>query len=165
MAKIEPIGPYLEPVRKSVTVGRAPDEAFDLFTAGIARWWPMDRYSVSGERTRNVVIEPKAGGEVYEERDDGERFPWGRVLAWEPPARIVLSWHPGRDPDVAQEIEMRFTAVDGGTRVELEHRNWDRLGDEAADVRDTYANGWAEVLGRCFVDACAQNPIPGSTSA
>ena len=155
MAKIEPIGLYREPVRRSVTVGRLRDEAFELFTAGIASWWPMDRYSVSQERTRNVVIEPRVGGGVYEERDDGATFPWGRVLAWEPPGRLVLSWHPGREPDVAQEVEVLFTAVDDVTRVDLEHRNWDKLGDDAANVRESYVNGWAEVLDHCFLGACA----------
>jgi len=155
MPKIEPIQPYLEPVRKSATVPIAPGAAFERFTAGIADWWPMDRYSVSQVRTRSVVIEPQAGGAVYEERDDGETFPWGRVLAWEPPRRLLLSWYPGREPDVAQEVEVRFTAVEGGTRVDLEHRNWDRLGEAAAGVRERYDNGWVEVLGRCFVDACA----------
>jgi uncharacterized protein YndB with AHSA1/START domain len=156
MAKIEPIGPYLEPVRKSVTVRRTVEEAFRLFTREISGWWPKDRYSVSQERTRDVVFEPLPGGRVYERRDDGQTFEWGRVLVWEPPRRLVMSWHPGREPDVAQEVEVRFTATDdGGTRVDLEHRNWTRLGAEAADVRDRYAGGWAEVLGKCFVEACA----------
>ena len=154
MAEIEELAPYLEPVRKSVTVGCSAERAFELFTAGIARWWPKDRYSVSQARTRDVVLEPRAGGAVYEVRDDGETFPWGRVLAWEPPRRVVLSWHPGRAPDVAQEVEVQFTASAEGTIVELEHRNWTRLGDAAAGVRERYEGGWAIVLGRCFVDAC-----------
>ena len=163
MAKIESTAPYLAPVRKSVTVATAPDATFELFTGGIAAWWPMERYSVSQARTREVVIEPGTGGRVYEVRDDGETFPWGRVLAWDPPARLVLSWHPGREPDVAQEVELRFTAVAGGTRVELEHRNWQALGDAADNVRERYANGWVEVLGRCFVAACTASHGAGES--
>lgn len=75
MAKIEPIGPYLEPVRESVTVTTAIEETFRLFTDGIASWWPVDRYSVSQERTRNVVLEPRLGGALFEIRDDGQTFP------------------------------------------------------------------------------------------
>jgi hypothetical protein len=157
MAKIEPIAPYLEPVRKSVTINRTLDEAFRLFTAEITAWWPKDRYSVSQERTREVVLEPRVGGAIYEVRDDGQTFPWGRVDVWEPPGRLVMSWHPGREAEVAQEVEVRFTAVAEGTRVDLEHRNWTRLGEEAGVVRDRYRNGWTEVLGTHFVAACAAN--------
>ena len=157
MGKIESIQPYLEPVRKTVTVRPGVEETFRLFTEDIALWWPKDRYSVSQERTRDVVLEPGVGGAVYEIRDDGKTFPWGRVETWDPPGRLVLSWHPGREPEVAQEVEVRFTAVDGGTRVDLEHRDWSRLGAEAATVRERYAGGWEEVLGRCFVDSCANH--------
>lgn len=155
MAKIEPIAPYLEPVRKTVTVNRSVEDAFRLFTQGMADWWPKDRYSVSQEHAREVVLEPRAGGSVYEVRDDGMTFPWGKVKVWEPPRRLVMSWHPGRGPEVAQEVEIRFEAVENGTRVDLEHRDWSRLGADAAEVRDRYAGGWTEVLGRFFVDACA----------
>lgn len=154
MARVESITPYLEPVRKSVTVKRTAEDAFRLFTSEIASWWPKEKFSVSQERTRDVVIEPAVGGRVYEVRDDGESFEWGMVLAWEPPRRLVLSWHPGREPEVAQEVEVQFTEVDSGTRVDLEHRNWQQLGADARAVRGRYAGGWEEVLGRCFVEAC-----------
>ncbi len=103
------------------------------------------------------MFEAELGGRIYEVRDDDEIFDWGKVLIWEPPGRFVMSWHAGRAPDVAQEVEVRFTAADRGTRVELEHRNWTRLGSEAEVVRDRYAGGWKEVLGKCFVDACEAN--------
>jgi uncharacterized protein YndB with AHSA1/START domain len=90
-------------------------------------------------------------------RDDGRTFPWGKVKVWQPPSRLVMSWHPGRGPEVAQEVEIRFEAVENGTRVDLEHRDWARLGTEAELVRERYNGGWSEVLGRCFVDACAAN--------
>jgi len=156
MGEIEELAPYLQPVRKSVAVRCTAERAFELFTSGIARWWPKDRYSVSQARARDVVLEPREGGAVFEVRDDGETFPWGEVLAWEPPRRIVLSWHPGRAPHVAQEVEVRFTASPDGAIVELEHRNWTRLGDAAAEVRERYESGWDEVVGRCFVDACGE---------
>jgi uncharacterized protein YndB with AHSA1/START domain len=148
--------PALEPIRKSVTVDRTPTEAFDVFTRGIAEWWPLRTHSISQDRAATCVIEPKTGGAVYEVRDDGERFPWGRVLAWDPPLGLVLSWHPGREPEVAQEVEVRFTAVGNGTRVDLEHRRWERLGDEAADVRRRYEDGWGDVLERRYRDGAAR---------
>lgn len=156
MARIEPIAPYLEPVRKSVTVRQTVEAAFQLFTNDIADWWPMERYSVSEARTRDVVFEPLSGGRVYEVRDDGKTFDWGKVLVWDPPHRLVLSWHPGREADAAQEVEVRFEPAGNGTRVDLEHRNWTRLGADAGAVRERYSGGWAEVFGRCFVEACAR---------
>src|SRR6185503_20128896 len=112
---VEPIQPYLEPVRKSVTVARTPAEAFEVFTAGFARWWPLRTHSIAQERARTCGIDAWVGGEVYEVDDAGVRCAWGRVLAWEPPHRLVLSWHPGMEPEVAQEVELRFTPRGRGT--------------------------------------------------
>jgi uncharacterized protein YndB with AHSA1/START domain len=151
----EPIQPYLEPVRKSVRVPKPVNEAFELFTAGLGRWWPLASHSVGQERARTCAIEPRLGGEVYEVRDDGERCPWGRILAWEPPRRFVMTWHPGRNPDSGQELEVRFIAEPAGTRVELEHRGWQKLGAEAKETRESYDSdrGWKTALGR-YVEAC-----------
>lgn len=156
MAQIESIQPYLEPVRKSAFVKRMPADAFDLFTANIASWWPGQVHSVSQDRLKDVVFETVDGGRIYEVRDDGETFPWGDVLTWEPPHRFVMHWYPGRGPDTAQEVELRFIAQGDGTRVELEHRNWQSLGEKAAATRAQYEGGWDFVLGQCFSEACAK---------
>jgi uncharacterized protein YndB with AHSA1/START domain len=148
-----PIQPYLEPVRKSVTVARPAAEAFEIFSAGISSWWPLDTYSISQARAKSCAIEPRVGGEVYEVRDDGERFAWGRVLAWEPPRRFVMTWHPGHDPTTAQELEVRFVPEGGKTRVELEHRGWQKLGAQASEMREAYDGGWEAVLGKHYVEA------------
>lgn len=149
-------GTAAEPVRVAVSVARPLAVAFEVFTAGIARWWPLPSHSIGQARAVSCGIEPRVGGEVYEVRDDGERFPWGRVLAWDPPHRLVMSWHPGHPAEAAQEVEVRFTAEAGGTRVELEHRGWERLGTEAAAVRASYDGGWRGVLGTFFVGAFAE---------
>ena len=154
---VEPIAPYLEPVRKSVTVPLAPAEAFELFTARIASWWPLgERFSISGTRATTCAIEPRIGGAVYEVRDDGERLPWGKVLEWEPPRRVVLSWHPGKSPDVAQQVEVTFVSAGRSTRVELVHRGWQKLGDEAEKVRASYEGGWETVFGSAFAAAAGR---------
>lgn len=150
---VAPIQPYLEPLRKSVTVARPAAEAFEIFTSGMSSWWPLHAYSISESRAKSCAIEPRVGGEVYEVRDDGERLPWGRVLAWEPPRRFVMTWHPGHDPATAQELEVRFVAEGGATRVELEHRGWQRLGAQAGEMRGAYDGGWEAVLGKHFVEA------------
>jgi uncharacterized protein YndB with AHSA1/START domain len=85
---------------------------------------------------------------VYEAGADGVRAGWGRVLAWEPPRRLLLSWHPGRPEAQAQEVEVLFVADGTGTRVELEHRDWQKLAGEAESVRGDYAEGWAGVMQR-----------------
>jgi len=142
------------PLRATVTVERPPLEAFHVFTAGVARWWPLRTHSVSRAHAVSCVIEPRPGGAVYEVQDNGERHPWGRVREWEPPQRLVLSWHPGRPAAVAQEVEIRFRAEGTGTRVELEHRGWARLGADATEARRSYEGGWRTVLGTHFVQAC-----------
>jgi len=192
---VERIEPYLEPLRKSVTVRCSVDRAFELFTSGIDSWWPKSKYSVSQERTRDCAVEPREGGAIYETRDvdswwpkskysvsqertrecavepreggaiyetrdDGERFTWGRVKAWEPPRRFVMLWHPGREAESAQEVEVRFSEGDGETLVELEHRDWAKLGDQASKSREGYESGWDHVLGECYVKGC-NSPTEG----
>lgn len=152
---VEPMQPYLEPIRKSVVVPKSPSEAFRIFTEDMATWWPLPSYSISGQHATACGIEPAIGGLVYEIRDDGARFPWGRVLVWEPPGRLVLAWHPGREPSDAQELELRFTADGAGTRVDLEHRGWSTADTGVSARRSSYDRGWDTVLGRRFADACA----------
>lgn len=145
---------YFEPLRKSVTVELPPEDAFELFTSRMESWWPIAVHSISQERAVGLVLEPGVGGRLFEVRDDGETFPWGAVTAWEPPTRVVFSWHPGQTPDSAQEVEVRFRKGQDGTLVELEHRGWAKLGKEAREVRRDYAAGWDEVLGQSYLDAC-----------
>ncbi len=71
--------PALPPVRHSVRVALAPDEAFDLFTRQIARWWPFRGHSCYGDDAADVLFEPRVGGAVTEVARDGERMPWGRI--------------------------------------------------------------------------------------
>jgi uncharacterized protein YndB with AHSA1/START domain len=155
-SNVERMEPYLEPLRKSVTVSCSVEHAFEVFTGRIGSWWPLSQYSIGQEQARDCAIEPREGGEVYEVGDDGARSPWGRVLAWEPPRRFVMTWHPGREADTAQEVEVRFEKIPEGTRVELEHRNWAVLGDEARETREGYSGGWDHVFGDRFVAACGR---------
>lgn len=158
MGSVESITPYLEPIRKTVTVPRTPAEAFEIFTARFSTWWPLGTYSIHQKEAATCAIEPRVGGEIYEVSKSGARCAWGSVLAWEPPHRVVLHWHPGRDPATAQEVELRFVAVTSGTRVELEHRGWAKLGAAAAETRESYDGGWETVLGKIFVAACSPAP-------
>ena len=155
MDNVEPITPYLSPLEKTITVKRKPAEAFTVFTEGIGRWWPFALgFCISGARVKSCEMEPHVGGAIFETRDDGERFPWGRILAWEPPGRLVFTWHPGREASVAQEVEVRFEPEGGRTRVTLVHREWQKLGADAAEARKGYDKGWGVVLKEHYAAAC-----------
>ena len=117
-------------------------------------WWPFHRYSIFQQRARAVEFEPRIGGDVTEVSDTGERSPWGKLIAWEPPSRFVMTWHPGRGAEGAQELEVRFIERDGGKLVQLEQRGWDVVLDQAAAAREGYDQGWNEVLAS-FETTCA----------
>jgi uncharacterized protein YndB with AHSA1/START domain len=140
------------PVRKSITVKADAARAFEVFTSRIGRWWPRT-HSIASSPPKDVVLEPRAGGRWFEIGEDGSQCDWGKVLAWEPPARLLLAWQIGADwkydPDLITEVEVRFTPVEGGaTRVDLEHRNLERMGDKIEPVRTALDSegGWSGIL-------------------
>ena len=134
------------PLLKSVVVKRPVEDAFALFTTRMGSWWPADTHSVGREKVTGVVFETRLDGRVYETTTDGEEYDWGRVLVWEPPRRFVMSWKPSPHSPAATEVEVRFTSEGDHTRVELEHRDWERLGALVAEVRANYDTGWDVVL-------------------
>jgi uncharacterized protein YndB with AHSA1/START domain len=153
----------IEPVVVAVEVGRGVEEAFGVFTNEIASWWPVTDHSVEADRVEAVVLEGRVGGRLYERWRDGRESDWGRVLAWEPPSRLVLSWSPNPERSATTEVEVRFTALEADhTRVELEHRGWERLGDLAAEIRGNYREGWPGVLDSFATAAMAVRPGPAA---
>lgn len=135
----------MEPIRLSATVHRPAAEAFRLFTDGIGEWWPSHLgYSFGGKRLKAVCLEPIAGGRFYERYNDGEEFEIGRVIACEPPHRIAFTWQ-GRWSEPT-EVEVRFIPEGSTTRIDLQHRGWERLGASAEQSRTSYLNGWPTVL-------------------
>jgi uncharacterized protein YndB with AHSA1/START domain len=137
----------IEAVKKSLVVKCTPERAFEVFTREIGSWWPTGQYSIGGDKIAEVVFEERVGGRVFERHHDGTEGDWGRVVAWEPPHRFVMSWYPGHDTSEATELEIRFAPEGDGTRLELEHRGWEARGDEAAEARAGYDGGWQTVLG------------------
>jgi uncharacterized protein YndB with AHSA1/START domain len=150
----EPLSSRIEPIRKSIVVAVTPERAFAVFTQRMDAWWPFQGHSIFEERSRSVEFEPRVGGLVNEISADGERGAWGRLLSWNPPDSFRMTWHPGRDEATAQELDVRFVAVEGGTRVEIEHRGWEKLLDKASASRTGYDQGWGAVLA-AFAGACA----------
>ena|SRR5438067_8593476 len=141
-------------VRRSITVLASQQRAFDVFTAKFGAWWPKD-YRIGPAPMADFIMEPKVDGRWYELDEDGTECDTGRVLAYEPPERVVLSWQLNEqwqfdsDPAHASEVEVRFIAEGPTqTRVELEHRGIERHGAGAESVRAAMdaPNGWTGVL-------------------
>jgi uncharacterized protein YndB with AHSA1/START domain len=143
----------MDPVEKFLHVSLTRAEAFRLFTEGIDSWWPLATHSVLGARAKGCTFEPRSGGRIYEMGQGEREIAWGEVIAWEPNGRLVFSWHPGREADSAQEVEILFQALEAGTRIVLKHRGWEKLGDEAESNRRRYDTGWDTVLGDCYLEA------------
>jgi uncharacterized protein YndB with AHSA1/START domain len=148
-----------EAVRREITVQASPERAFAVFTEQVDTWWPRSHH-VGAAEMAEAVIEPRAGGRWYERGVDGSRCDWGDVLAWEPPHRLLLSWQIGGDwaldpdPEHASEVEVTFTPDGEGTRVRVEHRNFERHGATAAALAEGVAGdgGWNSLLKR-FAEA------------
>jgi hypothetical protein len=131
---------------KTIVVPARPAAAFRRFTEEVDLWWPRGDHSVFQDRCARVTMEGRVGGRFYEISDSGEESDWGRLTVWDPPRRAVFSWHPGREPATAQEVEVSFREVADGTEVRLEHRGWDSLGDAAVETMAAYDQGWNGVL-------------------
>ena len=146
-------GPAIPPVVKTVQVRLSPADAFELFAARMGEWWPLATHSVLHDAAATCGIDPCVGGQVFEADRRGARQIWGTVLAYEPPSRLAFTWHPGREPGTAQQVEVRFEPLAAGTRVVLEHRGWEALGAEAIETRTGYDQGWETVFGEHYARA------------
>ncbi len=143
----------IPPITGTVTVSVPITRAFELFTSKVNSWWPHE-FHIGQAAVEEVILEPQVGGRWYERGVDGSECDWGRVLAWEPPRRVLFTWQINGmwqfdpDPDHASEIEARFRA-DGPdqTVVEVEHRHFERLvGGQSIHDGITGGGGWAFLL-------------------
>ena len=149
-------------VRTSIVIEAPVERAFDAFVHQMASWWNPDHHILEGQLAE-MVVEPRVGGHIYDRGVDGSECQWARVLAYDPPRRIVFSWDISpywqieTDPSHASEVEVRFIAESGDrTRVELVHSHIDRHGDGWEGVRAGVEGdaGWPLYLHR-FADAVA----------
>ena len=143
-------------VRASITVEAPIERAFKAFVEDFDRIKPRE-HNLLGIDIAETVFEPRAGGSIYDRGVDGSECRWARVLAYEPPDRVVFSWDISpqwqieTDPEKTSEVEVRFVAeTPKRTRVELEHRNLDRHGAGWESARDGVATdqGWPLYLQR-----------------
>jgi uncharacterized protein YndB with AHSA1/START domain len=150
----------IAPVRKSVVVEVTPAEAFELFTSRVDSWWSKEHH-LGGTPVLASLIEPFVGGRWYSIHEGGEEITVGHVRAWQPGERFVVGWEIGGDwkpePRVgfSSEVEVRFIAEGAGrTRVELEHRDFEKMEKGGEAMRNGVDNGWPGILER-YVAACA----------
>jgi uncharacterized protein YndB with AHSA1/START domain len=136
----------IEPVRKAITVACTVEHAWAVFTDGIATWWPLRTHSLAEAAAVTCWLEARVGGRLMERTDDGTEHEWGRVVACEPPTRLVVAWQPTPDRPVATEWEIRLSHEGDGTSVVLEHRGWELLGERGGELRSSYDAGWTRVL-------------------
>ena len=148
-----------EAVRREVVVDVPPERAFEIFTAEMTSWWPAGHH-IGSAPIAEIVIEPRAGGRWYEKGADGSEHPWGRVIAYEPPSRLVLAWQLTRefvyDPHYETTVEVRFEETVDGTRVHFEHRDLERMGADAVEMLEGMDGGWGMLLG-LFKDRAEQS--------
>jgi uncharacterized protein YndB with AHSA1/START domain len=141
----------IAPVRKSIHVNTSQAHAFDVFTSGLGRWWPLD-HGIGKTPRKAAVMETRLGGRWYELAEDGTETNVGKIIVWEPPKRFIMTWDINSqwkpDTTVSSEVEVRFIA-DGtnATRVELEHRKFEQMGAEAGEkMRKDVDGGWPGLL-------------------
>ena len=141
-------------VRESIVVEAPIERAFSIFTEDIGSWWPSDHHILEAPLAE-MVFEPREGGHVYDRGTDGSECRWARVLAYEPPDRVVISWDISTswqletDPEKTSELEVRFISEGPErTRLELEHRNLERHGEGWEQMRDAVGSpgGWPRGL-------------------
>jgi uncharacterized protein YndB with AHSA1/START domain len=140
----------IAPILRTVQVKAAPARAFELFAGHMEQWWPIGR-TIGQNPHVAIVVEPRAGGLWFERDDDGHETRWGKVLAWEPPTRLLLAWQINTqwtyDADFQTEVELTFAPADGGgTLVTLEHRDLERFGADAASHAELLRGGWPGLL-------------------
>jgi uncharacterized protein YndB with AHSA1/START domain len=143
-------------VRTQVVVQAPIERAFSVFTEGIGSWFPSE-YNLLDVEIAERVFDPRVGGRVYDRGTDGTECHWARVLAYEPPNRVVISWDISvqwqieTDPEKTSEVEVQFTSeAPERTRVELEHRNLHRHGNGWEGIRESVGGegGWPGCLQR-----------------
>jgi len=153
----------LPPVEKSVVVPLGPADAFDLFVRRLAEWWPLATRSVYVDDAASCHVEARVGGRLFERSRQGVEATWGTFKVLDEGVRAVFTWHPGLPETAATEVEVTFTPLGAGTRVDVVHRDWERLGARASFVRGLMDGGWPGVLARFEARARGERDLPPVT--
>jgi uncharacterized protein YndB with AHSA1/START domain len=141
----------IAPVRKIVSVKAPIAHAFEVFTSGLTRWWPLT-HGVGKKPVQKVLMEPRLGGHWLEIAGDGTQTSVATIIVWDPPHRLAMLWQVNAQwkPDLAMksEVDVRFTAEGPeATRVELVHHKFETMGAEAgASMRNDVDRGWPGLI-------------------
>ena len=136
----------IEPLRMTFEVQCPVQHAFDVWTQRPASWWPA-HHTVTADPGVQVVFESRPGGRIFERTPSGREVEWGEITVWDPPRRLCYLWYIRTDRADATEVEIRFNHQGADhTRVEIEHRGWERLGSRGPGWRDANQSGWNGVL-------------------
>jgi uncharacterized protein YndB with AHSA1/START domain len=145
--------PTIPPLTGTITVDAPIDQTFRTFTDAFGSWWPAE-YHIGQADMATAILEPRQGGRWYEQGVDGSECDWGRVLAWEPPQRLVVTWQINGqwqydpDPEHASEIDVRFRAEGSAeTTVEVEHSGFEKVvGGQTIHDTINGGGGWTLLL-------------------
>ena len=147
----------LDPIVKRIDVPCSQAEAFWLFVNEMHSWWPLGKFSVSalaGEAARGLRIEPKPGGRIVEIGHDDTEHLWGTIRTYDPHDYFSMDFHIAEPATSASLVEVRFTALEAGTRVELAQSNWEAFGENASMMHGGYGKGWIEIFEQAYKTAC-----------
>lgn len=156
-----------DPIKKTLHVPLRPQKAFELFTEHLDDWWPTHSHSLSagdGEKPQNVMVDRREGGYITETKHDGDTGRWGTITKWDEGRAIGISWYVGRDEAEATDLDVVFTPTDMGTRIELTHGGFHRLGEAATAMHGNYDKGWDHVLTECFGQHCFRQKVALSST-
>ncbi|MGA1463605.1 MAG: SRPBCC domain-containing protein [Steroidobacteraceae bacterium] len=121
--------------------------AWQAFVHDFADWWPVVTHSLSRDPRARCVLEATPGGAVFELAPDGARHDWGRVTECDETVyRLMFTWHPGRETDSAQWVQVEVHSTEDGCLLSLTHGGWEALGEIAPLLRQEYRRGWRQVL-------------------
>lgn len=140
----------IEPIVLGLDLPAPPAAVFAAFASRFADWWPAKTHSLSRDAATTCRMSLDPGGAVEERAPDGSWHRWGTMELLEPGRRLRFSWHPGREPESAQWIEVTFEAAGDGSRMTLTHGGWEALGEIAPILRREYSAGWRAVLNGFF---------------
>jgi hypothetical protein len=130
---------------QKVLVPLPPEQAFDLFTAGMANWWPLATHSIGGSAATDVRFEGAVGGRIVEYGVQGPTGYWGTVSDWDPPLSVSFTWHPGTDPKRAGRVTVTFRPAEANTEPEAGAQAGTVAGT-VVEVVHTPWDGWEDVL-------------------
>ena len=156
-----------DPIQKTLHVPLRPQKAFELFTENLDQWWPTESHSLSaadGELPKQVKVDKHEGGHITETKHDGDTGRWGTITKWDEGRAFGISWYVGRSEDEATDLEVLFIPTDMGTRIELTHSGFERLGNEAVAMHGNYLKGWEFVLTERFGQFCFRMKVDLSTA-